>query len=242
MKIISAAFVSLISLSIFFSSCSKSDVSELAFNVKLEYNGEPLVFFEPVDYGDGREFEFTRFSLYVSDLSLIKDDVAVEVMDVDYWDLTSSHADIASATAGFNYNLDLDEAMSYDAVQFNIGLNSEQNASTPQDHNSSSALSLTGEYWANWNSYVFVKIEGRMDLDNDGISDGIALHLGSDEALRQVELQQLDSPETIGLKIDLAQVFEGFDIDNNPRIHSLNQMPQINLLSDNLVESIVVEN
>jgi len=237
-------FLSLFSLLILFGSCSNSETSEITLNFKLEYDGEPLVFFEPVLYPDGREFEFTRFSYYVSDISLINDDESLTIQDVDYLDLTASHSSIEDAQNGLSYKIELDDPFSYDELNFNLGLTSDLNSTTPQDHNSSSALSLTGEYWSSWNSYVFVKIEGRLDLDGDGITDGIALHLGSDNALRNITIQNLDSRDEINVIIDAKQIFENmgnvFDIDTNPRIHSLTQMDQINMLMDNFVESITV--
>ena len=81
-----------------------------------------------------------------------------------------------------------------------------------------------------------------MDLDNDGSTDGIALHLGADQATRTLNFDGLNSNEELNLKIEVSEIFKDFDIDANPRLHSLNQMPQIELLSDNLAESVRLVN
>jgi len=227
-----------------FASCGSSDIKELNINFKLEYDGEPLVFFEDVAYPDGRNFEFTRFSFYISEISLENESNSTLVKDVDYIDLTPSHSSLTAASEGYDYLLELPEKMSYQNVRFNIGLTDLQNDTKPEDYNSSSPLSLTGEYWSNWESYVYAKIEGRIDLDGDGISDGVALHLGSSEALRNVFLENLDSAEEVEITIDMKKVFERngiiYDINATPRIHSLNQLDQTNILMDNLKAAIIL--
>ncbi len=231
-------------VSILFFSCDNSDIDKLNINIKLEYDGAPLVFFEDVSYPDGRIFEFTRFSIYISEISLDNETNSTLIKDVDYLDLTASHSSLTSASEGFNYGLELSESMSFQKIRFNLGLTDEQNNSKPEDYNSSSPLALSGEYWSNWESYVFTKIEGRIDLDGDGISDGVALHLGSSEALRNLIFENLDSSGDIELTIDMKKVFERdgiiYDINATPRIHSLNQLMQTNILMDNLKAAIAL--
>lgn len=224
-------------------SCSDSDDSaSMTMNFKLEYADEPLVFFQEYDYPDGRSIEFTRFSFYLSDISSVKNGEKTSWVSDDYLDLTQSHSSLSQAQEGFNYVLNNESGGAYDAIQFNLGLTPAQNQTRPEDYPSSSSLSLTGEYWSNWESYVFVKIEARSDLDGDGISDGIALHLGADDAVRSLIVNEVNPDLPVNISIDLEKLFnrngEIFDIVNNSRIHSLDQIPLIQWLMDGLVESL----
>mgnify|MGYP001555665587 CR=1 FL=1 len=238
--------IAILGMAFLISSCVSDDVEQLNINFKLNYDGEPLVFFEDVEYPDGRAFEFTRFSFYVSDLRLSDEGEATQIRDVDYIDLTASHADLASAEQGYDYMLEFEDVSSFDELRMNFGLTDAQNATKPEDYPSSSALSLSGEYWSNWESYVYMKIEGRMDLDNDGVSDGIALHLGSEIARREFSFGNLNSDGEIEIIIDARKIFDNngviYDIDAAPRIHSLDQLDKTEILMNNFTSSVEIRN
>ena len=223
-----------------FFSCG-DDSSDLTMNFKLEYNGEPLVMFDEYTYPDGKTINFTRFNFYISELNLIKEGISTEVKDVDYLDLTMYNLDKETSENGYDYIIRDLENIDFDGLSFNIGLTPEMNSSVPADYNSSSPLSKTSEYWLNWASYIFAKIEGNVDLDGDGsLETGVALHLGSDAILRTIQFDNMDGDNNIDIVIDLKEVFENgsiYDIESTPRIHSLSQIDQASELIDNLVSS-----
>lgn len=226
---------------IVFSSCG-DDSSELTINFKLEYDGEPLVMFDEYNYPDGKTMNFTRFSFYISELNMIKDGTSSEVKDVDYIDLTMYNIDKEASEKGFDYIIRDLENIDFNGLSFNIGLTPAMNSTVPADYDSSSPLSLTSEYWLNWESYIFAKIEGNIDLDGDGsLETGVALHLGSDPILRNVQFDNMDGDSNVDILIDLKDVFDSgsiYDIETTPRIHSLSQIDQATELIDNLAQSI----
>ncbi len=236
--------IGLLALMVAFSSCGDEESKEINLNFKLEYDGEPLVMFEEYEYPGGGAFEFSRFSFYVSEVSLVSGSESTEISDVDYLNLTASHSTTESAQEGYDYTISYSDVSDFESLSMNFGLTDAQNASQPEDHRSDSDLSLTGEYWSGWESYVYVKIEGRMDLDNDGVTDGVALHLGSDAAKRAITIDGLDSNDEITFTIDAKKIFERdgniYDIYANPRIHSLEQLDNALILMDNFMESIEV--
>ena len=97
-------------------------------------------------------------------------------------------------------------------------------------------------------SYIFLKIEGNIDLDSDGAAEtGIALHTGSNEALRRIVLEypievKENENTSVNLVFDIYQLFDGpnrlFPIEEYPQIHSLTQLDGVLELSDNLINSI----
>ncbi len=225
--------------------CCNNEGTTLELHFKLEYGGEDLVMFEDVEYPNGMSMFFNRFSFYISDLNIQN-----QIQETRYLNLTESHADASSAAEGYVWSISGLEGLEINNISFNIGLDSDVNATLPSDYNSRNDLSLSSEYWTPWDSYIFSKTEGRLDTDGDGQKElGIALHLGLDEAFRSVSL-----PASISLTegesadayiiIDLKQLFESsngiYDIVSVPQIHQTNTMNEINELADNMVNAISI--
>jgi len=242
-------YFSLLSLLIF--SC-KSDDDKLKLNFQLEYDSNPLVMFEPVDYPGGNKILISKVSFYISALSILHDDnpsgATFDVKDVDYIDLTNAHADLKSAEEGLAVEYDL-PTTNIDQVFMIVGLNSNLNATVPTDYSSSNDLSLAGEYWPGWESYIFAKIEGMIDLDGDGtLEQQVALHLGSNEARREIITTNLDNETELNISIDIKKVFEHdgeiYDIATTPQIHTINEanaIESINFLADGLIRAFEIK-
>ena len=115
----------------------------------------------------------------------------------------------------------------------------------PADHPSGNPLANSGEYWLAWNSYIFFKIEGYIDLDGDDEPEtGVALHLGSDEVMRAFDLQNNTGTNDVMIQIDLNKIFGTnpvYDIVANPQIHSLSQLPAILELAQNLGTAVEIQ-
>jgi hypothetical protein len=225
--------------------CS-SDQKDVTINFKLQYDGAPFVFFQDYNYPDGKVFNLTRLSFYISDIDLSDGNTIESFVRPIYVDLTNSHATNASAQNGYDLVLEDTELSNITNLNFNIGISPVLNSTTPNDYTSDNDLSRSAEYWMSWNSYIFAKIEGNVDLDGDQVKEsGVALHLGSDAALRRVNFDGFNSSGDIDVIIDVKDIFQNqsavFDIENTTRIHNLSQIDKINVLMDNLVNAISAE-
>ena len=227
--------LALLSLSVLFS-CG-DDETQMNVNFQLEYNDEPLVMFQEYEYGGpgGFPIEFSRISFFVSNVTMTIDGQEELFKDADYIDLTESHSTSEKAAEGFTYNIGSTSGDAT-ALSFNFGLTAEQNETVPTDYTSSSVLSRTGEYWPGWESYVMYKIEGRIDLDGDGVKEAaMALHLGTETVTR---FTSGDYSEDLTIALDVSKIFncngEVFDIENTFRIHSLSQLDLSVQLVDNI--------
>ncbi len=236
----------LLIVSVIFITACKKDKTELGLSFLLQYQNEPLVMLQDYQYPDGRKIQFTRVSFFLSELRVSDGSESVEITDVDFINLTESHATATKAADGYQYvndEVDLDQI---DEISFNLGLTESQNQTVPADHPAGSPLAKPGEYWVAWDSYIFVKIEGWIDLDDDGqVETGIALHLGSDQVMRPILVQTNQPANDLTLAIDLHQVFQGsdiYDIAANPQLHSLSQLPAAIELADNLQNSLTLIN
>lgn len=217
---------------------------DLLFNVKLEYQGQPLVIFDDYVYPDGKKLNFTRVSFYTSDLKL--DETLVS--EVDFHNLTNSHSTAELAEIGYSMLYENVPLGSYSEVSFNIGVPAELNAKDPGEFPSGHPLAKPAENWFSWKSFIFLKIEGNIDFNNDDVKEaGFALHTGSDEALRKI---RIDYPievfssvqREVNLTFDIYDLFNGperiYPIEEYPQIHSLTQLDGVIELSNNLINSI----
>ncbi len=216
----------------------------LTFNFKAEYSGQPLVMLEEYTLPSGLTMNFSRISFYLSDLALLGS--TTEYDNVDYVNLTNAHSNTSSAIQGFNYSKSVPVG-EYTGVNFSFGVNASNNAMVPADFNSDSDLSLSQEYWPGWESYVFVKVEGNADLDNDGtLEQGVALHIGGPEALRIINASKdftisEGQSTTLNFVIDLNQMLTSggiYDVEANPQIHSLGQADIVKDLADRFADAL----
>ena len=96
-------------------------------------------------YPDGRKVQFTRFSMFLSDVRLFSGSEQIELAEVDFVNLTSSHSDATGANNGFRYKSTQVELASIDEISFNVGLTETQNSTVPADYASSHPLARPGE-------------------------------------------------------------------------------------------------
>ena len=234
------AQIVLLFLAILIVSCG-DDTSQFDMNVQLSFEDSPLIMAQDYTYPDGRTIRFNRVSFFMSDLTVSNGTESVELFEAQHINLTQSHVDAASAAVGFQVISEDLEMSDISSATFNLGLTPAQNAMAPNEYPVESDLSNSAEYWIGWESYVFAKIEGLIDLDNDGNPEStFALHLGSDDIMRTITMDGLDQSGdnySLDIDIDVQSIFESngavFDIVETTNIHSLVQINEANFLIDN---------
>lgn len=217
----------------------------LDIRFRLIYDGEPVNYFDPVEYPTGDSILFSKVSFYLSNVKL--DDKIVK--EVDYVNLQKSATDSEDMDY-YLYNSIHTAAGGYDRLSFDIGLPSELNAMKPADFDSKSPLARPDEYWNSWESYIFAKIEGRIDLDDEteGYEQPVLIHMGSDESLMKFEFDKSGNigPERgiVTIDIDLEKVFDDngdvYDIATTPTTHSLENLPQILIIRENMEKALSI--
>ena len=223
------------------SSCD--DTMDVTFKFTLSYGEEPLVMLEEYEYPSGETLKFTRLSFYVSELEGISNSgTSTLLKDIDLINLSSSHATIEGADEGLTYTIKDIPSEEFESYAFLLGVASDLNSKAPADYASDHPLANSGEYWIAWDSYIFLKIEGIMDTDGDGeFETNVALHIGSDEASRQIRMSSVD-PSNEQINIDVKSIFESngtlYDLQENPQIHSLFQLDQASFLVENLAQQL----
>jgi len=217
----------------------------------LEYGGKPLVMLDTFKYPvTGQNVSFTRYAAYISNLELIKNDGSkLQVKDIDFLDMTNSH-DKNNAANGYSYKLKDIESGDFTGISFGFGVPQDMNAQAPKDYPSENVLSSSANYWSSWKSYIFTRTEGKIDQDKDGsLEDTFALHCGGDSAYYPFEGSKVfhitDGGTTrIEIVLDMEKYFYGntlYDIVTFPATHSLEHIPAINVLTDNLSVAVTLK-
>ena len=221
------------------SSCKKDDeVGTVTLHFKAMYDGLPLKTFETLPFANGEQIQFTHMSFFVTDLELT-DQSSNEMLDeVELINL--SFDNVAAVDEGYTLTISNVPAGAYDGIRFGVGVPTDLNQKKPADFPSSNPLSNTGYYWIPWNSYIFMKTEGRLDtLGNGALDLGFALHTGSDPLYRILEgslpLSVEDGKETsLDIVLDYKKLLEGIDIKTSPQNHNPEDIAIIQAIVDNM--------
>jgi hypothetical protein len=213
MKLINGILV--VTAAFFFAACDKMEDPEpatrdLEITFKALYDGNRLVKNIDYPYADYK-VQFSLFTSYFSDIRLLKSTETgtseVLLSEVEYIDFTPQNAANDSAV-DVTIRLKAPEG-DYTGIKMGYGVKPSLNAKAPADFPTGHPLNREVEFWPGWKSYIFNKIEGQGDGNNDGIPDIFLIyHCGSDKVYREYEFMQ---PITVG---EASQLTVEFDLKN----------------------------
>ena len=222
---------------------------DLALDFNVNYDGQSFKLFNDYQYPSGGTIYFTRLSFYLSDLNLTNTEGTITKKDVDYVNMTSFYENPPADGSPYTYMVTNIAAGTYNICEFNLGLSNELNESSPSSYPTTHPLGLTGEHWPGWNSYVFFKLEGKIDFESDGTFDeDVELHIGGVDNFRTISKEYdiiiEDQRQTsVNYNFDINKIFVSptgaiYDIAANPEIHTLNQNDQVIELADNILSAL----
>ena len=250
-------FPYLLLLSILFLACDDNvnsngveDLASVEVTIQAKYGNTDFVINDVYDY-NGDQIRISNFQFFVSELSLGRDDDGSEIDEIEFVDFSQiTNATLAAEGLSIASNSNVPVG-NYPGVNLGIGVIPDLNMVTPDQFAPSHPLSNTANYWEDWNSYIFMKLEGTMDTDNDGIFDDVSFvyHVGSDPTYEQINITKginLAKDEAMGLviELDIEQLFvrDGsyLDIEANPRIHSIDAIETGHYLMDNFANALSI--
>ena len=144
------------------------------------------------------------------------------------------------------YNLGSVEEGHYHNFNYGIGIDSATNHTDPNSYDLSSPLypQSPNMHWT-WNSgYIFYKIEGTVDTDNDGTFETIfRFHIGTDDLRRDGTFMFHDAivagaTTTIDMKVDLAKFLTGIDLSIDNSTHTMDNMPLALRVANNATSAV----
>ena len=205
-------------------SCEEDDVVDLTAPLELRIVGElegSSLALESKTYAApsaAEGFRLSRLSFFVSDIRLVnRDGGTTDLSEVEYLELGPSG--LASFTVP---EVPRGE---YVGLQFRLGLTAAQDSMQPKDFPAGSPLAMSAEYWVDWGSYVFMKIEGSTDTLADGrarFEQPFLFHIG--QAATYGRELSFDQPITIGGATD-GVVNIGLDVDELLGLNSTEPLP-----------------
>ncbi len=216
--------------------------ASIQFNFAFEVDGEAL------DYGqaylindDVVSFDVAQY--YIGELSLTMDNGSTLNFDDQY--LLAVPNTSARADAGENVGKTITK------VDFNVGVSPEENSQSEMDFTEREETDVLAAqdpsmHW-NWNTgYKFLRVDGDVDTDGDGVVDtGIAYHIGSDALLQalsvdsNIKIDQGDN--SITFVLDLADFFANVDLSSEIDTHTGNVPELAQRLVNNYSTSISIE-
>ena len=177
------------------------------------YDGEPLVMsLEDYDYMDGEKVKFVDVNFFISEVTLVEEgsNDEVELIDIEYVKF-DDNGSVEDAETAQTFSADLIPAGNYNSIRISFGVPDELNVESSNQLGSEHPLAKNGAYWADWNSYIFTRINGFYDSTGDGTIDGddatLSHHLGGDFAFKTVTFDQAVVVEG-GKALDLDFVFD----------------------------------
>lgn len=244
------------------SSCSKEDCENCDTGTvnlifKGLFNGETLIFNETEEYFDGMAMRMTNLVFYISDLTLLSADGSdYELSDIELVDFQNISFDAALAADGLNFSFNNVPVGDYTGVKFGLGVNPSLNAQVPSDFTSDSPLSDSGNHWTAWDSFIFIKVEGRTDPDGDGqqFEGSFLYHTGGNDMYKSASFTKgikvvAEAATPINFELETLDVFgdssTNQDIVNNNVSHTTpndaNSIGISNFITDNFVNAISIK-
>lgn len=178
------------------------------------YNYKPLVL-NDTNYSlkAKHQIKFEVFKFYISKISLLKSNQMVWQED-DSFHLIDIEENDSNALC-----LDIPEDIEFDAIQFNLGIDSLTNVSGALGGD----LDPTkGMYWTWQNGYVNFKLQGTSNLCNNPKNE-FEFHLGGYlkpfNNLQHIKLE-LSNPNQFSIAFNLEQFVNGLDLEHVNHIMS----------------------
>ncbi len=227
-----------------------SNTAKVELNFKADFGGAPLTMFSRAyPYSEGMNVRFQNFLFYVSDVKLIRDDGATQLLSEVELVSFKNVQDDAAANRGITVATADVPAGTYKALQFGIGVAPALNGTQPGDYKPGHPL--TDNYWSWALGYIFTKIEGNADLDGDGGFDEnakLTFHIGANELYKVKTFDKnivvrAGEPLTLPFQVDLRRVLvtpSGNFLDFRAvRQDHTNDMNVARFIMDNLNEAVI---
>ncbi|MFK7969801.1 MAG: MbnP family protein [Bacteroidia bacterium] len=144
------------------------------------------------------------------------------------------------------YNLGTARAGHTHMVRFDVGVDAATNSQTDIDFaqwagDHPLAAQTPSMAWSWAAGYIFIRIEGKIDIDKDGDFDGddkdLIYHIGKNDNQVSISLMSHtdfdEASETLGVEFDLANLFNNLDLTNedNHVSHTGSSQEQKNLVT-----------
>lgn len=228
-------------------SCEYEDTSDNDASININFThmigSQSFAFNQDFTDDHGNTCEFTRAQMYISN-PLYFDDQGVQISAPSEYLLVSPSES--------TYSIGTLPAESHvHTMDLLIGVDSVANHSDPASYSSGHPLAYQSPsiHW-NWNSgYIFIAIEGHVDIDGNGTYDAgedFLMHVGMNSMARDVQGLLVDfnavggMTHNIQLDIDWAELVAGIDLSVDNSSHTMDNMPLAMFVANNAQNAISI--
>ncbi|MEZ4959524.1 MAG: MbnP family protein [Saprospiraceae bacterium] len=256
-------FLLFLVLGLWVASCKDDDIgptTTVNLNFKATYDGRPLVFTDSVYvYPDGHLIKFDRLNFFISDIALLEAQGSGEAGLIDIGFLNfSDNSTLPEAETPLVVSNNKVPVGQYKAIRIGIGVPASLNRSSSTTLPTGNPLrDNAGEFWSDWDSYIFLKSEGKFDADGsgqfgDGPKEGFGHHPGTDEVYRSITFThpivlEEGKPFDLNFVLDILKLYvkDGVALDltkpENLDTQSPSDLELAKFLMNNLLQALALE-
>lgn len=189
---------------------------------------------------DGHNTAFKVFQCYLSQIELVRTDQTIMNYDSLY-PLIKEENTLVSLSDAY--------VETFERLRFNVGVDPAANAQISNYLNlPSHPLQLQSPDTMHWNTadgYIFLKMEGKVDRNGDGIpneNESFDLEIGTDVLLRSIDLvinRKLETKlETIIVEIDVEKLLNNVDLQTEYATRTIDNLPLATKIANNIPSAI----
>ena len=216
------SFILIVLLITIAASCDKEDpilseVTSIELSFKANFDGQTFLTDQVYDY-NGYPLRISLFDFYVSDVNLVQNSGSsiqqTELVEVELIDLSFDSSTQTQAESGQTLKLNNIEVGDYDGLNIGLGVSADLNRTEYTDYPSTHPLNNSALYWSGWSSFIFARIEGRLDIDQDGVFEkGFVFHTGKDASFQSKDINSTitlakDNIRNFSFNIDIKKLFQ----------------------------------
>ncbi len=172
-----------------------------SFSFVPKYNADLISPQTTHQINDSVEIQFTKIKFYLSGFLFDQTSIDEPIL-VDLFENNSAELSLPS------------DVIAVEELRFSTGLTSVLNNTDANTQTEDSPLSsISGNMWWGWaKKYIFFKIEGKYNLNNEGFTRSFVYHVGGEEYSRMFSHQFTPirplTDSQIEIDLDLSKLFE----------------------------------
>ncbi len=217
----------------------------LEMTFKALYANRPLIINNIYDY-NGKKIRFEKLQFFIAydgpSLETAVGDNTPKTALIKLTNLTDS----VSAVEGVTVDIPL-ASRNWSSINLGTGIPKTLNAKLPKDFSFPDGMSDSGNYWDSWQSYIFAKLEGKIDKDGDGLFEtGITLHTGGNEVFTPLKYTKIflikDATTTkVTFELNLNELVKNIDLTTVNSTHQVGSSAVMKVMMGNFPTALTIK-
>ncbi len=212
--------------------CEYPDPStQIVVRVSMESNGEVVKIDDEFVSPGINKLKITNFKFYLSNFEATSSGGGSQSLSsVALFDMDSNAVESANANKFYNVAAMEVPSGTYTSLDFDLGINQDENETLPSDYDLGHPLSDETMWWGWAAQRKFVEIDGVYDIDGDGVLEvddrSIFFHTGTAALFKNVSPISVDvtlaenQKQYVDLIIDLDVLFTQLDLTQRFQTHT----------------------